>query len=76
MSTLEKTPSPVCPCCFVPANDFYSRIIESPVFTFVIGEEKVPVTIHTALVEAHSRTLYRIMTEKHNKDSLSETTWL
>lgn len=54
----------------MPGNDFYSRIIESPVFTFAIGEEKVPVIIHTELVEAHSRVFYR-MTEKREKDSLS-----
>lgn len=53
----------------MPANNRHTRIVRSSLFTFLIGKEKEPVTIHTALVEAQSKPLYAMMTNGCMKES-------
>lgn len=51
------------------ANNHHVRIIRSSLFTFLIGKDKEPVTIHTALMEAQSKPLYAMMTNGHMVES-------
>ncbi|KAF4217510.1 hypothetical protein CNMCM6457_004444 [Aspergillus fumigatiaffinis] len=47
----------------------YKEIIRSSHFTFLVGENRTPLTIHTAVVQMNSDPLYALINNGHMKES-------
>ncbi|KAF4201463.1 hypothetical protein CNMCM8927_001559 [Aspergillus lentulus] len=54
----------------------YKEIIHSSHFTFLVGEDRTPLTIHTAVVQNNSDPLYALISNGHMKESNTGNTTL